>query len=102
LHGEAVAIGLCAAGRLSQKIGSTTEDDTVRIERNVAAHALPTRLRAPLAFSDLLPAMTRDKKVRSGELRFVVLKEIGEAATKGDVTPALVEATFREVGAGAF
>jgi 3-dehydroquinate synthase len=102
LHGEAVAIGLCAAGRLSQKIGNTTEDDTVRIERNVAAHALPTRLRAPLAFSDLLPAMTRDKKVRSGELRFVVLKEIGEAATKGDVTPALVEATFREVGAGAF
>lgn len=99
LHGEAVAIGLCAAARLSQKLGDIAGNDVGRIERVVAAHALPTRLRAPLAYPDLQAAMTRDKKVRAGGLRFVVLKKLGEAATHSDIAPALVEASFREVGA---
>src|SRR6185436_13759309 len=44
LHGEAVAIGLCAAVRLSQKLGYITAIDVGRVESTVAAHALPTRL----------------------------------------------------------
>ncbi|HVS53573.1 MAG TPA: 3-dehydroquinate synthase [Opitutaceae bacterium] len=99
LHGEAVAIGLCAAARLSQKLGALRADEVARIERTIAAHELPVRLRAPLAFGALHAAMTRDKKVRAGGLRFVVLRKIGEAATQADVPPALVEASFREVGA---
>jgi 3-dehydroquinate synthase len=43
--------------------------------------------------------MARDKKVRAGALRFVVLKSLGLAATQGDIDPALAEASFREVGA---
>jgi len=65
----------------------------------VAAHALPVRLREPLALTALLAAAARDKKVRTGALRFVVLKTLGEAATQGGIEPALVEACFREVGA---
>lgn len=99
LHGEAVAIGLCAAARLSQKLGYISADDVARIEKVVAAHDLPTRLRSPLAMADLHAAMTRDKKVRAGGLRFVVLKSLGEAATQGDIPLPLVEASFREVGA---
>jgi 3-dehydroquinate synthase len=99
LHGEAVAIGLCAAARLSQKLGYINADDVARVERVVAAHALPTRLRAPLAYVELHAAMTRDKKVRAGGLRFVVLKKLGEAATQADVPAPLVESSFREVGA---
>jgi 3-dehydroquinate synthetase len=70
-----------------------------RVERAVTAHRLPVRLRAWLAYADLHAAMTRDKKVRAGGLRFVVLKELGEAATQADVAAELVEAAFREVGA---
>ncbi len=45
LHGEAVAIGLCAAVRLSHKLESVTASDIKRIEAVVAAHkALPVRL----------------------------------------------------------
>jgi 3-dehydroquinate synthase len=99
LHGEAVAIGLCAAARLSQKLGYIAAAEVARIDAAVAAHGLPARLRAPLAFATLHAAMTRDKKVRAGGLRFVVLKAIGEAATQADVPPSLVEASFREVGA---
>ena len=99
LHGEAVAIGLCAAARLSQKLGYIGADEVARVDRVVAAHRLPTRLGAPLPYAELHAAMTRDKKVRAGGLRFVVLKKLGGAATQSDVPPALVEAAFREVGA---
>ncbi len=99
LHGEAVAVGLCAAGRLSQKLGLLRAEDVVRIEATVSAHRLPIRLRRPLALQRLLAAMGRDKKVQAGAQRFVVLTAIGAAAVRGGVEPALVEASFREVGA---
>lgn len=99
LHGEAVAIGLAAAARLSLKLGYLSAADAGRVERVAAAHGLPVRLRAPLPYGELLAAMGRDKKVRAGGLRFVVLRRLGEAATQSAVPADLVEASFREVGA---
>lgn len=99
LHGEAVAIGLCAAARLSVELKLLPATDEARIAKVVAAHGLPTQLRAPLPLAALMAAMARDKKVRAGLPRFVVLKKIGEAATQDGVTPALAESCFRSVGA---
>ena len=99
LHGEAVAIGLCAAARLSQKLGSLSAGDVARVDAVVAAHALPVRLRQPLPHPALQAAMARDKKVRSGLPRFVVLRKLGEAATQDGIASELAEASFREVGA---
>ncbi len=99
LHGEAVAVGLCAAARLSAKIGMIGAGDAARVETVVAAHGLPTRLSEPLPLADLVDAMARDKKVRAGGVRFVVLKRLGEAATQSGIDPALVAQSFREVGA---
>jgi 3-dehydroquinate synthase len=99
LHGEAVAIGLCAAARLSLELKLIAAADAARIGSVVAAHGLPTRLRAPLPVAALMAAVARDKKVRAGLPRFVVLKSIGEAATHDGVAPAQAEACFRAVGA---
>lgn len=99
LHGEAVAVGLCAAARLSQKLGYIGAAEVARVDAVVAAHALPTRLREALPLAALVAAMGRDKKVRAGGLRFVVLRSPGESATQGGIDPALAEAAFREVGA---
>jgi 3-dehydroquinate synthase len=99
LHGEAVAIGLAAAARLSQKLGYIGAGEVARIDAVIGAHALPVALREPLALGPLMAAMARDKKVRAGALRFVVLKSPGVAETQGGVDPALAEASFREVGA---
>jgi len=99
LHGEAVAIGLAAAARLSAKLGRIGASDVGRIEAVLAAHGLPVRLREPLPMAGLLAAMTRDKKVRAGTLRFVILRAIGDAAVEADVDPAAAEACLREVGA---
>ncbi len=99
LHGEAVAIGLCAAARLSEKLGAIGAAEVARVDAVVVAHGLPTRLRAPLALGELRAAMARDKKVRAGGLRFVVLKALGVAATQGGIDPALADASFAAVGA---
>jgi len=99
LHGEAVAVGLVAAARLSGKLGCLAPEDIVRVEHTVAVHGLPVRLRAPLALPSLMEAMQHDKKVRAGKLRFVVLQRLGAAATQSGIDPALVETVWRELGA---
>jgi 3-dehydroquinate synthase len=99
LHGEAVAIGLAAAVRLSQKLGHVNATEVARVDAVLTAHALPVKLREPLPLGPLMAAMARDKKVRAGALRFVVLKSFGNAATQGAVDPLLAEESFRGVGA---
>jgi 3-dehydroquinate synthase len=99
LHGEGVAIGLVAAARLSHKLGHLTPADIERVERTVAAHNLPIRLRGPLPLAELQNATTRDKKNRAGGVRFVILNALGQAATRSGVAPSTVEAVWREVGA---
>ena len=98
LHGEAVAVGLCAAARLSRRLGLLGDAEVSRVESVVRAHALPTRLRSHLPADDLMAAMARDKKVRAGSLRFVVLRSLGDAEVRGGVALADVEAVWREVG----
>jgi len=98
LHGEAVAIGLVAAARLSRELGSLSEANATRVRQVVAAHRLPATVRKPLARAELDAAMARDKKVRSGKLRFVVLDALGRAAVREDVPPEAVTAAWAEVG----
>lgn len=99
LHGEAVAIGLSGAARLSHKLGLLPATDLVRLEHVLAAHQLPVRLRAPLAIAELSAAMSHDKKNRADGVRFVVLPRIGAAATRSGIAPELVRSVWRELGA---
>lgn len=100
LHGEAVAIGLCAAAHLSQRLGYITIADVGRIAKVLSAHRLPIRLQAPLSYDSLREAMLRDKKVRRGGQRFVVMKRLSQAATAADLPAEMIEESFRAVGAG--
>lgn len=99
LHGEAVGIGLAGAARLSHKLKLLPEADVARIERVLAAHQLPVRLRAPLRVAELQAATAHDKKNRADGARFVVLPAIGAAATRSAIPPGLVETVWRELGA---
>jgi 3-dehydroquinate synthase len=99
LHGEAVAVGLVGAAKLSQKLGLISADEVARVERVLAAHALPVRLREALSVDALQAATTRDKKNRADGVRFVVMNRLGDAATRSGIDPALVEAVWRELGA---
>src|SRR5690606_10237993 len=97
LHGEAVAIGLVAAARLSVALGLLADDVPARIERVLTAHELPIRLREPLPLPQLQAATLRDKKVRAGQLRYVVLRGIGDTVTRADIEDAAVERAWTAV-----
>jgi len=74
LHGEAVAAGMVMAAELSG-IGN---DEVARLRNLIERARLPTAP-PPINAEDLLAAMSRDKKVKQGEMRFVLLKCLGDA-----------------------
>jgi 3-dehydroquinate synthase len=99
MHGEAVGIGLVMAGELSLRLGNLSDQDLKRIQTLISRYSLPTTLEVPLAVSDLLVAMQRDKKVNRGTLRFVGMKSIGQAYTIPEVDSELVRGILLQYGA---
>jgi 3-dehydroquinate synthase len=75
LHGEAVAIGMVAAARVSQALGACGADVVASIDGLLRRLGLPTELPVPRAA--LVAAMTSDKKSTSGRIRFVAVETIG-------------------------
>lgn len=99
LHGEAVAIGLVLATKLSIKLGQVEANWLSRVEGLLASNNLPTQLKAPLSISALMTAMQRDKKNRSGQIRFVTMEAIGKAVTTENVATDLVQNLWEAAGA---
>ncbi len=99
LHGEAVAIGMVCAFRLSEKLEFLELGHGPELEALLDRQGLPTVLRAPLALKPLLHAMHSDKKIKGGMLRFVVMDAVGVSRVAEDVPLSLVEDTWRTIGA---
>jgi shikimate kinase/3-dehydroquinate synthase len=101
LHGEGVAVGLGLATRLSARLGACDAALPGRVEAHLISVGLPARIGdLPRRFTvaALMGRMRKDKKVRDGALRFVLLRAPGAAYTAGDVPAATVEALLREEG----
>jgi len=80
LHGEAVAAGMVMAAELSAIDAAQIQRLITLIERA----GLPTS--APAIGSEkMLQAMSRDKKVQKQEIRFVLLRALGDAFLTADV-----------------
>jgi 3-dehydroquinate synthase len=86
LHGEAVAVGMLLALRLSARRGWVPDDEVANLDRLLASMNLPRRLPAAIVADDFLVLMGRDKKVVEGRLRLVLLRAIGEACIVDDAT----------------
>ena len=94
LHGEAVAAGICAAGQLSHLMGWLGADDLVRVRALFRRFALPTGIPEELPAAKMREAMARDKKVRRGRLRLILLEAPGKARISEDFDPDLLERTL--------
>jgi 3-dehydroquinate synthase len=71
-HGEAIAVGMCAAARLSVRLGLLPGPAADRIERLFRRWGLPVRVRRRLPRPAVLSALSRDKKNLNGRFRFVL------------------------------
>lgn len=89
LHGEAVAIGLVAACRLSVKLGLAEKQLTTRLTQLLQTLGLPTTL-PEHDRAAVLAAMTIDKKAVGGKSRFVVVAVLGEVSIVDDVSAAMI------------
>ena len=82
-HGDAVAVGMVLAARLSEKMSLITPEDVQDIENILTASYLPISL-PNMDPDELLAAMKSDKKVKDRNIQLVLLKNIGEAFLTAD------------------
>ena len=90
LHGEAVAIGLVAAGEIGHAMGLIDESLLTRHRTLLERFGLPVTAPRSLETDDLLEAMSRDKKVVGGRQRWVLLESAGAAIVRDDVPQSVV------------
>jgi shikimate kinase/3-dehydroquinate synthase len=98
-----VAVGLGLAAALSARLGHCAQELPGRVMSHLAACGLPARiadLPRPFSTAALMERMRRDKKVRDGRLRFVLLRAPGDVFTASDVSAEAVEALLRAEGCG--
>ena len=89
LHGEAVALGMLAAGEIALELGLWSSADRDRQRALVAAAGLP--LRWPrLESEQVLRCLQGDKKVRDGRVRFVLPTGIGAVEIRDDVATGTI------------
>jgi 3-dehydroquinate synthetase/shikimate kinase len=91
-HGEAIALGLLSALRLSDADGLREEVAAI-LDR----HGLPTGLAPDVDLDAVLAAIERDKKHTAGGLGFVLVKRPGEPRHGQQVDPARVRAAVEEL-----
>ena len=82
-HGEAVAMGLVLAARLSDRVFRGDMDTPTALEGSVAIDLYDCGLytECPFALEDMAELMTKDKKAEGGKVHFVLLNEIGDVTT---------------------
>ena len=93
-HGEAVAIGLLCALRLSGRDALRRE-----VAELLASRGLPLRFEGAPA-SAIVELVWRDKKRRGGRVPFVLVEAPGEVTPGHDVADADLLAAIEEVRAG--
>jgi 3-dehydroquinate synthase len=77
LHGEAVAIGMMVASRLSELRGLCPAGFSKRLGELLKSFDLPLELPASLDPGEILETMTLDKKVMAGTTRLILVKSPG-------------------------
>lgn len=99
LHGEAVAIGMVLATKLSVMRGLCGKDVLERLERHLNHVGLPTSPRDIQPNWDknaLINHCYQDKKARDGGLTFVLAETIGKTSIFHDVNKNELEALLAE------
>ncbi|MBP2435535.1 3-dehydroquinate synthase [Microbacterium amylolyticum] len=95
-HGAAISIGMMFAAELSRLAGRLSDDAVDRHRSILESLGLPTTYRAG-AWKQLLATMQRDKKARAGQLRFIVLDDVGKPAVLHAPDQSLLFAAYQEV-----
>ena len=101
LHGEAVALGMSLAFEFSVRHGLISKHDADRVIAHLAATGLPTHVKAVAGgnwpgVDAMMDLISQDKKVKRGQLTFILVRRIGQAFVCRDVEADEVRAFIAE------
>ncbi len=89
-HGKAVALGMLAAGRISNKLGLLDKNELIRLKGIIQRADLAIEL-PNLEVGKIIQAIRHDKKILRGKLRFILPRTIGNVFITDEVSLSLVE-----------
>jgi 3-dehydroquinate synthase len=96
-HGEAVALGMIAVGRMATHLGLWSTEDEGRQRALIAKAGLETCIPQAIAINDLLNTLQWDKKVKDGKIRFILPDGIGKAVISDQITERVIREAITEV-----
>ena len=100
LHGEGVAIGCALAFEVSARLGLCAQEEPSRIRAHLDAMGMKKDLSdipGDLPGADaLIELMYQDKKVRQGQLTFILARRIGDAFVTRDADLDVVRTTLKQ------
>jgi len=100
LHGEAVALGMVMAFDFSVRKGLASGQDAQRMRAHLAKVGLPTHVKDVVVggpgVDALMQLIAQDKKVKRGNLTFILVRGIGEAFIENKVDPGEVRAFLEQ------
>jgi 3-dehydroquinate synthase len=92
LHGEAVAIGMAMALRLSERLGHCAQGAAAGVAAFLRSVGLPASMRdvtgLKASATDILRHMSHDKKVKDGRITLILARGIGAAFITSDISEA--------------
>ncbi|WP_013321715.1 3-dehydroquinate synthase [Gloeothece verrucosa] len=97
LHGEGVAMGMVAAGRIAVKLNMWSEQAALRQDALIKKAGLPTEIPAGVDAEAIIQTLQTDKKVKAGKVRFIFPQEIGTVTITDQVTSDLIREVLAEV-----
>jgi len=100
LHGEAIALGMTLAFEFSARLGLAPPAEAGRVKRHLGKVGLPTHISdvpggVPAA-DGLMDLMAQDKKVKRGQLAFILVRAVGQAFVAADVDAAEVRGFLQD------
>lgn len=96
LHGEAVAIGLYCAALLSHELNGLNEASVRRVERMLKQAKLPTNIPQSIDQDELLRFIGQDKKIKNNQLRFILMRAIGDCYLDNQVTETILRTVLQQ------
>lgn len=100
LHGEAVAVGLVMAADLSMRLGWLSIPEAAEIKRVLQNFGMPIGPPADITEKTYLDLMGSDKKARQGQIRFVLMKSLGQSVLTTNADEIDARLLSETLGAG--
>lgn len=99
MHGECVALGSVAAAYLSCRRGLLSEADVEKIRQGFAAFSLPLQTEG-MDTEAVIRTTKSDKKMEAGSIKFILLRQIGDAVIDRSVTEEELRTAIRKISEG--